>query len=91
MVGYERALECRLADASVRELIARLQRGESTLESVVSHLAADVLGELEPHEVQTSNRQDTAAAVRERSTSKQNHPDEDRDEGADDSGTEPRL
>ena len=85
----ERALDRRLADATAGELIARIQRGESSLESVVSHLAAEVLAELEPQAVETSKRQDRAATVRERSTSNQNRPDVHRDKGAADAQTEP--
>ena len=91
MLAHERALDRRLADDTASELIARIQRGESSLESVVSHLAAEVLGELEPQEVETSKRQDRAATVRERSSSNPNRPDEHQDKGAADAQTEPRL
>ena len=84
------AVEFLFADDAAGELIGRIQRGESSLELVVSHLAAEVLGELERQEVESSKRQDRAATARERSSSNPDRPDGHRDEGTTNAKTEPR-
>lgn len=87
MLRYERALEGELTDSGAADLVTRLQRGEVSLESVVARLAAGALGGLQHQEVEVSKRRNS----KQNRDRKQSRPDVNRDKGAADARTEPRL